>query len=93
MTPYQKIMRAYNDPKGVRGLTLSAEDVMALGQDSAIETRATNDDIESCERQKRHKYVAGWCTRCGERKATTCVKAGHPARLDGTCGLGCGAGK
>lgn len=45
MTPWQKIMRAYNAEGGCRGLRLTGQDVEQLGQDGAIETRATNDDL------------------------------------------------
>lgn len=46
LTPWQKIMRAYDDPRGVRGLRLTADDVMLLGGDDAIATKAGNDDLD-----------------------------------------------
>lgn len=65
MTPWQKIMRAYNDPNGLRGLKLSEKDVRFLGSHEIIRAVARNDNIEACRRQKRHKLVNGCCVRCG----------------------------
>lgn len=42
-TPWQKIVRA---AKAGRGLRLTADEVFKLFMDDAIETKATNDDIE-----------------------------------------------
>ena len=65
MTPYQKIMRAYNDPNGSRGLWLTYDDIEQLGRDEMIRGAAVNDNIETCKRQKRHKLINGCCIRCG----------------------------
>ena len=42
-TPWQKIVRA---AKAGRGLRLTSEECFKLFMDDAIETKATNDDIE-----------------------------------------------
>jgi hypothetical protein len=67
MTPYQKIMRAYNAPGGYRGVRLTAEDVYALGGDGAIETRATLDDCDDCERRGHRIARGARACYCGER--------------------------
>ncbi len=46
LTPHQKIARAY---KRKTGVSLTAEDVRALGFDDAIMTRARNDDLGESE--------------------------------------------
>ncbi len=61
MNLYRKIMRAYNDPRGVRGVRLTADDVMALGQDGAIEARAQVLEEVECEQRGYH----GKQCRCG----------------------------
>lgn len=43
MTPWEKIMRAYRRGTGLR---LTADEVIQLGSDSAIETQAGNDEWE-----------------------------------------------
>lgn len=63
--PWQKIMNAYEDPRGVRGVRLSADDVMLLGGDGAIEQRAVVCMEEECE-DDGHPIARGReSCRCG----------------------------
>jgi hypothetical protein len=70
LTAHQKIMRAYEANGGPRGLRLSAEDVIELGRDGAVETCAENDNLRDCAEAGhtiRRGQPACYCgENCGE---------------------------
>ena len=81
MSPYHKIMRAYRDPRGIRGLRLTPEDVALLGKDDAIETRQQTEREEQCERRGFHRFRGGQCA-CGEVKFRPCtISLGGPSAM------------
>jgi len=76
LTPYQRIMKAYYENKGIR---LSADEVYSLAQDHAISERACREDNNYDEQEVGYKcchcgHIVPWedsifgCSSCGESK-------------------------
>ena len=74
ITPWEKIMRAGRRGTGIR---LTADEVLQLSSDGAIETKAVND---KCEREEVGRVL---CYRCREA-AGQCIDQVNPCHVKRT---------